>query len=192
MSKILIVEDEPDMVVGLKDNFEFEGYEVATTFPEESKTSSAAFYRLIEYLKRPEKGFIVVATPAPTTLADDAVVAAARCLLFHARDGPPLQGVKGRGSRPGMALNGDRGDLAVACDGELLRLHDDAAGLFNDLQEIFVAGFESEFTLVRGINKDNAVADELDLQGGIVGVNDDSTLRGSAVDDCDGQGEQPH
>jgi DNA-binding response OmpR family regulator len=30
MSKILIVEDEPDMVTGLKDNFEFEGYEVAT------------------------------------------------------------------------------------------------------------------------------------------------------------------
>ena len=30
MSKILIVEDEPDMVAGLKDNFEFEGYEVTT------------------------------------------------------------------------------------------------------------------------------------------------------------------
>ena len=30
MSKILIVEDEPDMVLGLKDNFEFEGYEVVT------------------------------------------------------------------------------------------------------------------------------------------------------------------
>ena len=30
MSKILIVEDEPDMVLGLKDNFEFEGYEVLT------------------------------------------------------------------------------------------------------------------------------------------------------------------
>ena len=30
MAKILIVEDEPDMVLGLKDNFEFEGYEVAT------------------------------------------------------------------------------------------------------------------------------------------------------------------
>jgi len=30
MSKILIVEDEPDMVLGLKDNFEFEGYEVTT------------------------------------------------------------------------------------------------------------------------------------------------------------------
>jgi len=30
VSKILIVEDEPDMVSGLKDNFEFEGYEVTT------------------------------------------------------------------------------------------------------------------------------------------------------------------
>lgn len=30
MSKILIVEDEPDMALGLKDNFEFEGYEVMT------------------------------------------------------------------------------------------------------------------------------------------------------------------
>ena len=28
MSKILIVEDEPDMVIGLRDNFEIEGYEV--------------------------------------------------------------------------------------------------------------------------------------------------------------------
>ena len=28
--KILIVEDAPDMVLGLKDNFEFEGYEVVT------------------------------------------------------------------------------------------------------------------------------------------------------------------
>jgi DNA-binding response OmpR family regulator len=30
VNKILIVEDEPDMVLGLKDNFEFEGYEVLT------------------------------------------------------------------------------------------------------------------------------------------------------------------
>jgi two-component system alkaline phosphatase synthesis response regulator PhoP len=30
MAKILLVEDEPDMVLGLKDNFEFEGYEVVT------------------------------------------------------------------------------------------------------------------------------------------------------------------
>jgi DNA-binding response OmpR family regulator len=30
MTKILIVEDEPNMVTGLRDNFEFEGYEVIT------------------------------------------------------------------------------------------------------------------------------------------------------------------
>ena len=35
-SKILIVEDEPDMVLGLKDNFEFEGYEVITATDGES------------------------------------------------------------------------------------------------------------------------------------------------------------
>ncbi|HLA78197.1 MAG TPA: response regulator transcription factor [Vicinamibacteria bacterium] len=32
MSKILIVEDEPDMALGLRDNFEFEGYQVLTAF----------------------------------------------------------------------------------------------------------------------------------------------------------------
>jgi len=30
MTKILIVEDEPAMVSGLRDNFEFEGYQVIT------------------------------------------------------------------------------------------------------------------------------------------------------------------
>jgi two-component system alkaline phosphatase synthesis response regulator PhoP len=30
MTRILIVEDEPNMVAGLRDNFEFEGYEVIT------------------------------------------------------------------------------------------------------------------------------------------------------------------
>jgi DNA-binding response OmpR family regulator len=30
MNKVLIIEDEPDMILGLKDNFEFEGYEVMT------------------------------------------------------------------------------------------------------------------------------------------------------------------
>src|SRR5262249_1102712 len=29
-TKILIVEDEPNMVAGLRDNFEFEGFQVAT------------------------------------------------------------------------------------------------------------------------------------------------------------------
>ncbi|MCU1298719.1 MAG: Alkaline phosphatase synthesis transcriptional regulatory protein PhoP [Acidobacteriaceae bacterium] len=30
MARILIVEDEPNMVAGLRDNFEFEGYKVLT------------------------------------------------------------------------------------------------------------------------------------------------------------------
>src|SRR5215468_9168304 len=30
MAKILIVEDEPNMVAGLRDNFEYEGYQVIT------------------------------------------------------------------------------------------------------------------------------------------------------------------
>ncbi len=30
MAKILIVEDEPNMVAGLRDNFEFEGHQVMT------------------------------------------------------------------------------------------------------------------------------------------------------------------
>jgi two-component system alkaline phosphatase synthesis response regulator PhoP len=29
-TKILIVEDEPNMVAGLRDNFEFEGFQVTT------------------------------------------------------------------------------------------------------------------------------------------------------------------
>ncbi|HKD14563.1 MAG TPA: response regulator transcription factor [Candidatus Angelobacter sp.] len=32
MTKILIVEDEPNMVAGLRDNFEFEGYEVMSAY----------------------------------------------------------------------------------------------------------------------------------------------------------------
>ena len=32
MTKILIVEDEPNMVAGLRDNFEFEGYEVISAY----------------------------------------------------------------------------------------------------------------------------------------------------------------
>src|SRR5438094_4270975 len=32
MTKILIVEDEPNMVAGLRDNFDFEGYQVVSGF----------------------------------------------------------------------------------------------------------------------------------------------------------------
>jgi len=49
MSKILIVEDEPDMVTGLKDNFEFEGYEVQTASDGQSG---------LEQARKPECGQI--------------------------------------------------------------------------------------------------------------------------------------
>jgi site-specific DNA recombinase len=63
------------------DYCEAQGYEVATTFAEErGSASGGAFAQLIEYLKRPDKGFLIVVAPSALTLADDAVVGAARCL----------------------------------------------------------------------------------------------------------------
>jgi site-specific DNA recombinase len=70
---------------------EDQGYEVATTFSEESGSPGGpAFAQLIDYLKRPEKGFMIVISPSAATLADDAVVAAARCLQVE-RLGARLQ-----------------------------------------------------------------------------------------------------
>ena len=86
------------------DYCESEGYEVATTFAEETKTAASAFSRLVEYLKRPEKGFIVVVTPAPATLADDAVVAAARCLQIE-RLGGRVAFMDANGAQDGDALS---------------------------------------------------------------------------------------
>jgi site-specific DNA recombinase len=63
------------------DYCESQGYEVATTFAEErGSQGSSAFAQLLDYLKRPDKGFVIVVAPSPATLADDAVVGAARCL----------------------------------------------------------------------------------------------------------------
>jgi site-specific DNA recombinase len=63
------------------DYCEAQGYEVATTFAEERGSAGGpAFAQLVEYLKRPEKGFVIVVSPSPITLADDAVAGAARCL----------------------------------------------------------------------------------------------------------------
>jgi site-specific DNA recombinase len=63
------------------DYCESQGFEVATTFSEEPGNSSGGgFAQLVEYLKRPDKGFVIVVAPSPITLADDAVVGAARCL----------------------------------------------------------------------------------------------------------------
>jgi hypothetical protein len=79
------------------DYCEDQGYEVATTFSEESGSPGGpAFAQLIDYLKRPEKGFMLVISPSATTLADDVVVAAARCLQVE-RLGAKLQFMDGDG-----------------------------------------------------------------------------------------------
>ena len=63
------------------DYCEEQGYEVATTFSEEAGSPGGpAFAQLIDYLKRPEKGFMIVVSPSPVNLADETVIAAARCL----------------------------------------------------------------------------------------------------------------
>ncbi len=62
---------------------ESEGFEVATTFSEDDKAATAGFVQLLDYLKRPEKGFLLVVTPSPATFADDKVVAAARCMQLE-------------------------------------------------------------------------------------------------------------
>ena len=50
------------------DYCEEQGYDVATTFSEESgNPGGPAFAQLIEYLKRPEKGFMIVVSPLDST-----------------------------------------------------------------------------------------------------------------------------
>jgi DNA invertase Pin-like site-specific DNA recombinase len=62
---------------------ETQGYEVETTFAEETRSGNSGFSRLMDHLKRPEKGFLVVVAPSPHTLGDDSIVAAARCLQIE-------------------------------------------------------------------------------------------------------------
>jgi DNA-binding response OmpR family regulator len=66
MSRILIVEDEPDMVLGLKDNFEFEGYEVITATDGESGLERARSQKpdlIVLDVWRPTLGALVVSNP---------------------------------------------------------------------------------------------------------------------------------
>lgn len=60
-----------------------QGFEVATTFTEENRAGNAAFSQLLEYLKRPEKGFLIVVATTPAVFSEDAVAAAARCLQIE-------------------------------------------------------------------------------------------------------------
>src|SRR5262245_18948368 len=61
------------------DYCEVQGFEVVGTFSEDGRNGTG-FAQLVEYLKKPEKGFILVVSPSPSTFAEDQVVAAARCL----------------------------------------------------------------------------------------------------------------
>jgi DNA invertase Pin-like site-specific DNA recombinase len=66
------------------DYCETEGYEVAGTFSEDGKDEAVhAFAQLMDFLKRPEKGFLIVVVPSVVTLADEPAVAAARCLQIE-------------------------------------------------------------------------------------------------------------
>ncbi|HXF51829.1 MAG TPA: recombinase family protein [Dehalococcoidia bacterium] len=59
---------------------EAHGFEVASTFSDtaDSDGSGAGFKQLIEYLRRPDKGFVVVVTPSLRSLGDDLADAARR------------------------------------------------------------------------------------------------------------------
>ncbi len=60
---------------------EEQGFDVAATFSEDGKQQTNAFGQLLQYLKEPEKGFILVVTPTPATFAEDHVRHHARGLL---------------------------------------------------------------------------------------------------------------
>ncbi len=70
------------------DYCEREGLEVAATFAEESRSEeSTAFGQLIDFLRRPEKGFVAVVLREPGVLADDPNTAAARFLEIESLGG---------------------------------------------------------------------------------------------------------
>lgn len=63
---------------------ESQGYELAATFAEEARAGdSTAFVQLIDFLRRPEKGFVAVVLRGPEVLADDPNAAAARFLQIE-------------------------------------------------------------------------------------------------------------
>ncbi|HXH21271.1 MAG TPA: recombinase family protein, partial [Dehalococcoidia bacterium] len=70
------------------DYCERQGYEVAATFAEEPKVEDgAAFAQLIDFLKRPEKGFVAVVARDPAVLSDDPNTSAARYLEIESLGG---------------------------------------------------------------------------------------------------------
>ncbi len=69
------------------DYCEAEGYEVAATFSEDPSDGTTAFGELLSYLKRPEKGFVIVVAESPETLAAEPAAAATRCLQVEGLGG---------------------------------------------------------------------------------------------------------
>lgn len=73
------------------DYCESHGYEVTATFSEDSQSDSdRAFDQMINFLSRPEKGFIIAVVPSTRTLADNPTLAVARCLQIE-RHGAQVQ-----------------------------------------------------------------------------------------------------
>ncbi len=117
---------------GFLDYCESEGYEVAATFSEEPSEEAPAFAQLMEYLKKPEKGFVIIVVQSPAALADDVGAAAARCLQierlggkvhFLGSESDPLADILQTWPRPGAEDVGDRVRTAMrrkAVRGEVL------------------------------------------------------------------------
>jgi site-specific DNA recombinase len=116
------------------DYCERQGYEVAASFSEEPSRegSVGAFGQLIDFLRQPEKGFVVVIADAPQTFADDASTAGARFLQieslgarvqFMLHEGDPLTAVLDAWTEGGAADLRDRVRSAMrrkAVRGEVL------------------------------------------------------------------------
>jgi site-specific DNA recombinase len=86
------------------DYCEHQGYEVAATFAEEAKgEDGAAFAQLIEFLRRPEKGFVAVIARDPSVLSDDPNASAARYLEIESLGGR-VEFMDGRGDSLAVLL----------------------------------------------------------------------------------------
>jgi len=114
------------------DYCDHQGYEVAATFTEDGVHGQSAFTALIDYLKRPEKGFVVLVANSPLVFADDPGSAAARFLeieslgarvQFIASETDPLDAVLASWQSSSSAGLGDRVRSAMhrkAVRGEVL------------------------------------------------------------------------
>jgi site-specific DNA recombinase len=115
------------------DYCERQGYEVAATFTEDGAgDGQTAFAALVEFLRRPEKGFVVLVADSPAVFADEPGSAAARFLeieslgarvQFMTGEADPLEAVLAGWQNGSAAGLGDRVRSAMhrkAIRGEVL------------------------------------------------------------------------